>query len=69
MAYQASTGKVYIGIKIPNENYEILKGMVEESNGELNIAGIINEALMKHLIELGHDAVMAADGRRCHKEQ
>jgi len=61
MASRTSTGKVYVGIKVPDKNYDFLQGIVDKEGGSM--AGYINEAIQKWLVDKGLDAEIAVDHR------
>ena len=61
MASRTSTGKVYVGIKVPDKNYNFLQEIINKEGGSM--AGYINEAIQKWLQEKGFDADTAIDHR------
>lgn len=61
MASRTSTGKVYVGIKVPDKNYDFLQEIIDKEGGSM--AGYINEAIQKWLQDKGFDAEIAIDHR------
>lgn len=61
MASRTPTGKVYVGIKVPDKNYDFLQEIVDKDGGSM--AGYINEAIQKWLQDKGYDAEAAIDHR------
>ena len=61
MASRTSTGKVYVGIKVPDKNYNFLQEIIDKEGGSM--AGYINEAIQKWLQHKGFEADIAIDHR------
>ncbi|MHB9152958.1 MAG: hypothetical protein ACYC2S_09895 [Spirochaetales bacterium] len=61
MAVQASAGKIYVGIKLPNVNYRSIESVVAKQGG--SVAGYINEAVYEWLKARGLEAEVSIDGR------
>ncbi len=61
MASRTPTGKVYVGIKVPDKNYDFLQEIVDKEGGSM--AGYINEAIQKWLQNKGYDAEATIDHR------
>jgi hypothetical protein len=61
MAVYASSGKTYVGIKLPNTNYKSIESIITNQGG--SVAGYINEAVYEWLKARGLDAEVSIDGR------
>lgn len=61
MAVQASAGKIYVGIKLPNVNHKSIESIIAKQGG--SVAGYINEAVYEWLKARGLEAEVSIDGR------
>jgi hypothetical protein len=61
MAVQASAGKIYVGIKLPNVNYRSIESIIAKQGG--SVASYINEAVYEWLKARGLEAEVSIDGR------